>query len=209
MLFIFRTKFKAKVVAPLMILAMLITTLTPSVAFAQNSKVDYSKTDIITESLEVKKDGTYLFDTQKAMSMGMSEGNAIKAKESFDSLTLYVKKNSDNWYIKNNPDLPQVEPASKGSVMIKATIDYMKAHKTKIDNAINTAIDKIPFVKEKIKENWKEAVTVGALIKALSHYIGVTETVEEAISGAITDISPIPGYAADIIAKTITLFLPL
>lgn len=209
MLFIFRTKFKAKVVAPLMILAMLITTLTPSVAFAQNSKVDYSKTDIITESLEVKKDGTYLFDTQKAMSMGMSEGNAIKAKESFDSLTLYVKKNSDNWYIKNNSDLPQVEPASKGSVMIKATIDYMKAHKTKIDNAINTAIDKIPFVKEKIKENWKEAVTVGALIKALSHYIGVTETVEEAISGAITDISPIPGYAADIIAKTITLFLPL
>lgn len=209
MLFIFRTKFKAKVVAPLMILAMLITTLTPSVAFAQNSKVDYSKTDITTESLEVKKDGTYLFDTQKAMSMGMSEGNAIKAKESFDSLTLYVKKNSDNWYIKNNSDLPQVEPASKGSVMIKATIDYMKAHKTKIDNAINTAIDKIPFVKEKIKENWKEAVTVGALIKALSHYIGVTETVEEAISGAITDISPIPGYAADIIAKTITLFLPL
>ncbi|RFA33827.1 hypothetical protein CAI16_13295 [Virgibacillus dokdonensis] len=157
----------------------------------------------------MKKDGTYLFDTQKAMSMGMSEGNAIKAKESFDSLTLYVKENSDNLYIKNNSDLPQVEPASKGSVMIKATIDYMKAHKTKIDNGINTAIDKIPFVKETLKERWKEAVTVYALIEALSHYTDFTGTIEDAISGAITDISPIPGYVADIIAKTITFILPI
>lgn len=194
MVFIFK-----KAIASLMILTLLVSLFTPTVS-AQTQSTNYSKEEIISESLEIKPDGTYLFDTEKATSMGMSKEDAIEAKQSFVSLGTYVK---------NNSELPKIETKSKASIAIKGAIDYMKAHKTKVNNVMHSAIDKIPFVKEKVKENWKELFTVGAIADAMSHYIGFAASVEEAISGAITDVTPIPGYAADIIAKTITLVLPI
>lgn len=173
---------------------------TPTISFAQTKTPNYSNDQIISEALVIKPEGSYVFDVKKAISMGMSKENALEAQKSFDSLGSYVKSNSD---------LPRIDTKSKGSVAIKASIDYMKAHKTKINNAIHAGIDKIPFVKKATKNKWKAAITVGALTKAMSHYIDFADSVEDAISRAITDISPIPKTVADIIAKTISLFLPI
>ncbi|MFD2706620.1 hypothetical protein [Salibacterium lacus] len=182
-----------------MIFVMMLSVLTPTVSAAQNASMDYSKEEIVSMSLETNYSG-FEFNVDKAISLGMTKEDALEAEKSFEEL---------NSHIQAEKEPPQIEPKSKGSIAVKAAIDYMKKNKIKIDHAIDDGIEKIPFVKDKVKENWKETVSIVSIINAMEHYVGIVESVEEAISNAITDTSAIPKWAADIIAKTITLVLPI
>ncbi|SFP69264.1 hypothetical protein [Salibacterium halotolerans] len=182
-----------------MIFVMMLSVLTPAVSAAQNASTDYSKEEIVSMSLETNYSG-FEFNVDKAISLGMSKEDALEAEKSFDELNSHIQAEKES---------PQIEPRSKASIAIKQAVDYMKKNKEKIEDGIKAGIDKIPFIKQKVKEKWKEAVSIVAITEAMSHYVGFAESVEAAIAGAITDTTPIPESAANIIAKTVTFLLPI
>ncbi|SDI31758.1 hypothetical protein [Alteribacillus bidgolensis] len=97
---------------------------------------------------------------------------------------------------------------SKGSIAIKQASKYLKDNTKKVDGWIDSAIDKLPVGSER-KKTWKAAISVYSIAVVMDHYVGFVDSVEEAMTNAIVDTTPIPRWAANAIAKTVTLFLPI
>ncbi|RAS77477.1 hypothetical protein [Priestia endophytica] len=97
---------------------------------------------------------------------------------------------------------------SKGSVSVKAISNAIEKHQKPIDRGIKGAVNKLPLPKA-TKARVISALSVGGLLKAISHYTGFVDSVEDFLSGIISDRTGLGKTPSDIIAKTITLFLPL
>lgn len=97
---------------------------------------------------------------------------------------------------------------SKGSIAIKQASKYLKDNVNKVDGWIDSGIDKLPVGSER-KKTWKAAISVVGVANVMDHYVGIVSSVEEAMTNAIVDTTPIPKWAASGISKTVTFFLPI
>ncbi|WP_020006666.1 hypothetical protein [Salinicoccus albus] len=90
---------------------------------------------------------------------------------------------------------------------VKQAVKVLKANKDKVDNAIDSAINKLP-VSKSIKDNWKEAITVTALINTADHYVAFGSNVEGWIHQFLVDRG-MWNWAAWTVSKTLSLLIPI
>lgn len=99
------------------------------------------------------------------------------------------------------------EDEGKVKVTVKGAIEILKRNKTRINNAIKGAIDKIPMSKE-AKAKWKKAITVDVILGYLTAYTDWGDRVEDAIYNAILKTGA-PWWVAKPIAVTIAFLIPI
>ncbi|PKE16164.1 hypothetical protein [Macrococcoides caseolyticum] len=99
------------------------------------------------------------------------------------------------------------EDEGKAKVTVKGAIEILKRNKTRINNAIKGAIDKIPMSKE-AKAKWKKAITVDVILGYLTAYTDWGDRVEDAIYNAILKTGA-PSWVAKPIAVTLAFLIPV
>lgn len=100
-----------------------------------------------------------------------------------------------------------ITPFSKGSVSVKAISNAIKKHEKSIDRGIKGAINKLPLPRS-AKNKLIGVLSVGGLLEVLSHYTGFVDDVEEFLTNVISDYTGLGKTTSNVIAKTITFFLP-
>lgn len=162
-------------------------------------------TDLVKQTFVQDEDGNYVFDESKAQTLGFSEEDILKANYYFANVLTQKEIRS----------LVGVAPADmetmgKASMTAKALASLLTKYAQKIDNAIGSAIDLLPFVTDSNKSAWKKAITTVALVKVLNNFIGVTDTVENlVVRGILTLVPGMPEWVASGIAKTLMMVLPI
>lgn len=101
-----------------------------------------------------------------------------------------------------------ITPSSKGSVSVKAISNAIKKHEKSIDSGIKGVINKLPLSKS-AKKKLIGVLSVGGLLEVLSHYTGFVDDVEEFLTNVISDYTGLGKTTSNVIAKTITFFLPI
>ena len=147
----------------------------------------------------------YVFDENKAQTLGFSEEDILKANYYFTNVL--TQKDIRSLVGAATADM---ETFSKSSMTAKALASLLTNYAKKIDSAIGSAIDLLPFVSDSNKSAWKKVLTTVALVKVLNNFIGVTDTVENLlVTGILTLIPAMPEWAASGIAKTLMMILPI
>ena len=100
------------------------------------------------------------------------------------------------------------ERSGKIGYSVKAARVIMKKNKRKINSAIKSAINKAP-VSKKVKKNLKRVITVETILHVTAHYTNLGDNLEGAIQKGLTNYAHVPGPVAYIIAKTISLLIPV
>ncbi|WP_426786887.1 hypothetical protein [Staphylococcus capitis] len=100
------------------------------------------------------------------------------------------------------------ERSGKIGYSVKAARVIMKKNKRKINSAIRSAINKAP-VSKKVKKNLKRVISVETILHVTAHYTNLGDNIEGAIQQGLTHYAHVPGPVAFVIAKTISLLIPV
>ncbi|MCI3140190.1 hypothetical protein MKZ74_12625 [Staphylococcus haemolyticus] len=93
----------------------------------------------------------------------------------------------------------------KATWTLKGLKSVLSAKKTQINNAIKTAIDKLPL-SSSAKKKWAATITVDGLIKYLNHITNFSGNAEDAIIGWLNGLG-VPNVVSTVVVKTISFFL--
>lgn len=101
-------------------------------------------------------------------------------------------------------DAQQME-RGKAILTLKAAKELLSKNKAKINNAIKSAIEKLPLNAEQ-KKKWISIITIDGFIKYLNQITNFTGSIEDAAQDWLTSIG-VPGWIAQVIVQTISFFL--
>ncbi|MCS4485903.1 hypothetical protein [Staphylococcus americanisciuri] len=101
-------------------------------------------------------------------------------------------------------DAQQME-RGKATLTLKAAKELLSKNKEKINNAIKSAIQKLPL-NDAQKKKWISIITIDGFIKYLNQITNFTGSIEDAAQGWLTSIG-VPGWIAQVIVQTISFFL--
>jgi hypothetical protein len=182
--------------------ALLVTTISPSLSYA-------SSIEPTNEKLTVNKQNHQnVISVQDALEI---EQALIQSQINADD---YINELTAEGILPTSATSPTapgnqiITPSSKGSVSVKAISNAIKKHEKSIDSGIKGVINKLPLSKS-AKKKLIGVFSVGGLLEVLSHYTGFVDDVEEFLTNVISDYTGLGKTTSNVIAKTITFFLPI
>ncbi|GEK59894.1 hypothetical protein CHL76_14280 [Marinococcus halophilus] len=90
----------------------------------------------------------------------------------------------------------------KATITLKAAKKAIESNKTKIDNAIDTAIDKTPGLSKSKKSQYKKAITAAGIAKYLGSVTGTFDSAQAATEHYLMN-QGVPGWVAKPVVRTI------